>query len=118
MRITTFVAPAAAESRIIPGPLSDLGLSESDLAALRTQGAIVARPRGRNRHVYLLRYRTDGRERAIFLGVDRTRAAAIGDALKAWQQPRRDALQLERMHREAGQLMRSAKAALSATMQN
>src|SRR5262245_12299671 len=117
MRYAKRGAPAAAENVNVPAPLSELRRPASELAALRTQGVIVARPRGRNREAYFLRFHMGGREKTCYLGVDRVRALAISAALEQWQQPHRVARKLERMRSEAGQLLRSAKAALSGAMQ-
>src|SRR5262245_54722211 len=111
-------APATAEIPIVPAPLMELRLSASELAALRSQGVIVARPRGRNRQAHVLRFRAGGCEQSRYLGVNPASVAAVRAALEQWQRPRHDALELERMHRKAGQLLRSATAALSVTMQD
>jgi hypothetical protein len=88
-----------------------------EIDALRRQGVVVAKPRGRNRYAYYMRFRVDGRERSRYLGVDASRAAAIGAALSDFQRSRRAQLELKRASSEAWQLLALTKQRLARAMQ-
>ena len=88
--------------------LAELGLDSADVAALRGQGFVSREVRGGGRIVYKLRFRLDRRQRVMCLGADDELARRVTQTLSRLQRPRRKAMAIGRLHREAARLLPTA----------
>ncbi len=96
--------------------LDRLRLSAEDRVALRRQGSVCPKLRGR-RVYYHLRFRSGGKRRSCYVGNDPATADQVVRELEIVQRDRRDHLQRARVCREAREILRATKAGLQPPLQ-
>jgi hypothetical protein len=105
------MAPASALviASLPPHPLGSVPLAAEELAALRRQGTVICRRRGRSSEIYELRFRVGGQQRRRYLGVNRAFAQAVAKALAEWQRGRAEEVELRRAATDVAQRMRASR---------
>ena|SRR5438105_2497299 len=101
-------AQVAQIDRVAPTVLRNL-FNDDELAALRLQGAVASRLRGRHGRIFEVRFRRSNQQRRRYLGVDAVQAETVRVALAQWQRGRTLQRQLRQASEEAGRLLRRAK---------
>ncbi len=96
-------------TELVSPALAALGLTDSELAALRAQGFVSCDPRPNKKPAFKLRFRYRGRQRVVYIGTDAARGDAIQAGLAQWQHRRRNALECSHIVRAAGETLRAIK---------
>lgn len=89
--------------------LSQLGLDEGDLVALRRQGFVAVGERGNCK----LRFRRERRQRTRYLGRDPAFIKQVREELADWQEAAHQTRNLQRWLRTASRALRAAKQTLA-----
>lgn len=97
--------------------LIKLGLGQEELDALRNQGFVAPEYRVRAGRrwgpCYKLRWRQEGRQRVLYLGIDERAVSEIRAALERWQRTARLHKEVEELFRQTRKSLKSLKNALT-----
>jgi hypothetical protein len=91
----------------------ELNLTDAERQAVREQGFVHRKSRGRRGAVFFLRFRLNGKQMARYLGTDAERARTIQLALESWQRPHALRRRLRKRIREMRTLLATVKAQIA-----
>jgi hypothetical protein len=92
--------------------LAQLGLSDYELCALRRQGFVYCKRRGRTT-IFELRFRAGGRLNNVYAGSDRAEAEQLSAELRDWQRCRRHELAGKQLRRQVNRVRRDSNRRLA-----
>ena len=97
--------------------LMGLGLGPDELKSLRNQGFLASEFRVRAGRrwgpYYKLRWRQNGRQRVLYLGIDENAVSEIRKVLETWQQPVRLEKEVNSLFRRTRRALKSLKDVLT-----